>query len=339
MLFYENKIEIEHIRADYNELEKYKNSYIQKTTLYNTFINTMKVFEDGVVEENKIKKEELENNTKIFQAQIYKIDSNLDLLNKILKNIETMGSENIEEKEIEQYNQNYDEIKNNYINNSVCEEKITRNFINGLMDDLAKTLKRMKDEHEEEINKVINENKKTKLVRKESIDIMQDESKTSLKEKNNNGSNNGLKNNNTLLISEESRKVVLPYRIEEVLEIFNDENNNYSSIEEVIEDKFTRDFSDYKVQFASRYNETMKLARDREKYSFIDSVALATEMMKKRFLHPAIISACRNLNELDVYLDCLDKNELEEFKIFNIEYELYPMVLKHNSNKKGSRFK
>ena len=78
----------------------------------------------------------------------------------------------------------------------------------------------------------------------------------------------------------------------------------------------------------------MKLARDRENYSFIDAVAIATEMMKKRFLHPAIISACRNLNELDVYLDCLDKNELEDFKIFNVKYELYPMVVKSNKSKK-----
>ena len=59
--------------------------------------------------------------------------------------------------------------------------------------------------------------------------------------------------------------------------------------------------------------------------------------MKKRFLHPAIISACRNLNELDVYIDCLDKNELDDFKIFKIKYELYPMVVKQK-NKKGNRF-
>ena len=56
-------------------------------------------------------------------------------------------------------------------------------------------------------------------------------------------------------------------------------------------------------------------------------------MMKIRFLHPAIISACRSINELDVYLDCLEKNELEDFKIFNIKYELYPILAKQ-SNKK-----
>ena len=125
----------------------------------------------------------------------------------------------------------------------------------------------------------------------------------------------------------------MPYRVEEVISIFEQETNKYNSIDDVINDRFTRDFSDYKIQFASRYRETMKLAREREKYSFIDAVTLALEMMKKRFLHPAIISACRTLNELDVYLDCLDKNELEDFKIFKIKYELYPVLAKPRNSK------
>ena len=60
-------------------------------------------------------------------------------------------------------------------------------------------------------------------------------------------------------------------------------------------------------------------------------------MMRKNLLHPAIISACRTLNELDVYLDCLDKNELEDFKIFNVKYELYPMVVKSYNNGKRAK--
>ena len=69
------------------------------------------------------------------------------------------------------------------------------------------------------------------------------------------------------MISEKLGKVILPYRVEEVLEIFNSENNKYVSLEEVIEEKFTRKFSEFKIQFASRYNETMKLARERENYN------------------------------------------------------------------------
>jgi len=107
------------------------------------------------------------------------------------------------------------------------------------------------------------------------------------------------------------------------------ENNNTT---EVIEKVFTRNFKDYKIQFSSRYRETMKLARDREGFGIADSITLALEMIGKRFLHPAIISACRTLDELDVYLDCFDKNELEDFKIFKVKYELYPTVVKNKND-------
>ena len=30
-----------------------------------------------------------------------------------------------------------------------------------------------------------------------------------------------------------------------------------------------------------------------------------------------------------MYLDCLEKNELDDFKIFNIKYELHPIVVKN----------
>ena len=60
---------------------------------------------------------------------------------------------------------------------------------------------------------------------------------------------------------------------------------------------------------------------------------MGLELFGERYLHPAIISACRNIDELDVYLDCLHKNELDEFKIFDIKYELYPMVVKTKDKK------
>lgn len=167
----------------------------------------MQVFEDGIIEGNKLNKEELENKIKIFQIQINEIDNNLDFLNNLLKNIDTHGKINIEKKVLDKYKRNYSEISNNYINNSVCEEEITINYINGLMS-----------------SGIINcvEENITK--------------------------NDQLKNNNTLLISEKLGKVILPYRAEEVLEIFNSENNKYVSLEEVIEDKFTRKLSDFKIQ-------------------------------------------------------------------------------------------
>ena len=64
--------------------------------------------------------------------------------------------------------------------------------------------------------------------------------------------------------------------------------------------------------------------------SKIDGYNLGSELFLKNYLHPAVISACKNLDELNVYLDCLDKNELDDFKIFEIKYELYPTVISKN---------
>jgi len=334
MIFYKDKKIKKQIESDYKELENYKNSYSKRISLYNTYLDTMQLFEDGIVEKNHLDKEEIENKKQVFQIEINKIDSHLERLASLLKNMEATGNGGIEKTTLYQYNQTYKEIRNHYIRNSVLEEQITEKYINGLMADVAKTIERMKEKHVKEMEKVLTEKANGQdVTEKKETGIQGEPIVNDIENK-----KMHIKNNDTLLISEKQGKVILPYKAEEVVRIFNQEKSKYSSVEEVIEDTFTRNFSDFKIQFASRYAETMKLARDRENYSFIDAIAIATEMMNKRFLHPAIISACRTLNELDVYLDCLDKNELEDFKIFKVKYELYPMVIKQNGGKRGKRY-
>jgi len=148
-------------------------------------------------------------------------------------------------------------------------------------------------------------------------------------EKNN---NYGVQDNGTLLISEIQNKVILPYTASEVLETYNNNLDKFNSIEEVIKKYYTRDLNDFKHQFSARFKETINLIVKKEKMSYIEGLNIATELLGKKYLHPAIISACKNLNELNVYLDCLDKNELDDFKIFNIKYELYPMLKKDTFN-------
>ena len=64
--------------------------------------------------------------------------------------------------------------------------------------------------------------------------------------------------------------------------------------------------------------------RNRENASIIDSINLALEVTFNSLLNPAIITACKNLDELDIYLDCLSSNELDKFDIFEIKYEIRP---------------
>ena len=48
--------------------------------------------------------------------------------------------------------------------------------------------------------------------------------------------------------------------------------------------------------------------------------------MFKYDLNPIIIAACRNLDELDIYLDCLEEDEVNKFKCFDIRFEISPKV-------------
>lgn len=148
-------------------------------------------------------------------------------------------------------------------------------------------------------------------------------------EKNINKNIDELKDNGTLLISEVQNKVVLPYTSDEVINIFNNNKELYNSFDDVINNVFTKPFDYYRHQFTSRYRESYDLITKREHMSKMDGINLGSEMFLKAYLHPAIITACKNLNELNVYLDCLDKNELDDFKVFEIKYELHPMIIQN----------
>lgn len=130
-----------------------------------------------------------------------------------------------------------------------------------------------------------------------------------------------LEDNNTLLISEIQDKVILPYKALEIEEILVNQENAYSA-RAIIEERYTVPLAHYRYACISRFREAFVLMREREKASLVDSLDLALEMMGKRYVHPAIITACKDSDQLDIYLDCLETNELDDFPFFQIEYEL-----------------
>lgn len=332
MIVYNKKNSLQvQVKEDIIELEKYKNSYNQRIKLYNIYINIKDMFRCSDFEEQNLEIKDLTDKIKIFQTQIKKIDNNLNILN----NINQDEYSKIDKKTINKYNQKYREIRNNYLNNSIDEGEISIKHISYLVDNFIFTFEEMKQNHVKEITEMqFQSNKEVIIDNSKTLDLTL-ELKNSEKIENDAHIENKLQNNDTLLISEKQNIVILPYTIKELLDILNSKENSYKTVEEVIEKEFTRKLSDYRIQFTSRYIETMKLARERENYSLFDAISLATEMMGKRLLYPAIISACKTLNDLDVYLDCLDKNELDDFKIFKIKYELYPMIVRQ---KRRTRF-
>ena len=137
---------------------------------------------------------------------------------------------------------------------------------------------------------------------------------------------NKVEDNNTLVISEEEGKVFLPYKKGEILqEIKRTKNTN---IDEIIQNNYVKPIENYKNSIRARFKEGYKLMHEREGESRNKAFMLGLELMFEFHLHPAIISACRNLEELDIYLDCLEDNELEKFSCFKIIYKAMPVIRK-----------
>ena len=138
--------------------------------------------------------------------------------------------------------------------------------------------------------------------------------------------------NNCLIISDEDQKVYLPYSFDEVDKKFNSHQNKYESITDLIETEYIKPTAIYKNPFTARFREAYKLMRRKQRASIGAALALGIELAFETHLHPAIITACKNLEELDIYLDCLDDNELDKFSCFNIIYKSVP-ILKNKQEK------
>lgn len=131
-----------------------------------------------------------------------------------------------------------------------------------------------------------------------------------------------IKDNKVLLISARKGVVELPYTISELNRAKS--KNGYDSLQETITKEFTVPISRYRNASIARFREGFNLMRKREGKGLVASMDLALELTFKSLLNPAIITACKSVNELDIYLDCLKSNELEKFDIFEIKYEVAP---------------
>ena len=133
---------------------------------------------------------------------------------------------------------------------------------------------------------------------------------------------------NILLISEKENKAYLPYKIEQVKSILNSHKNKYSSMQDVVNNVFVVPLDKFKNSSISRFRESYNLMRTKEKASVLKSLDLGMELMFENDLNPVVITACNSLSELDSYMDCLDENNLADFKCFDIKFEVNPKPTK-----------
>jgi hypothetical protein len=140
------------------------------------------------------------------------------------------------------------------------------------------------------------------------------------------GSSYFIKNNNVLIVSEKEKSVFLPYSEKEVLEYLEQYPDQYKSFDDVVMKEFIFPIDAYLGHSAiARFRESYSLIRDKEAKSVFDALKYAFNMMVRHDLHPAIIAACKSQNQLENYLDCLNRKKLYEFKDFEIKFEVAPM--------------
>lgn len=132
--------------------------------------------------------------------------------------------------------------------------------------------------------------------------------------------------NNTLIISEKTQKAYLPYKYEDVEKLFQKSKNKYKTMQEIVNELYVLPLNSFKSSSIARFREAYSLIRNKEHESVLKALDLGLELMFKYELNPIIIAACRNLDELDIYLDCLDSNELNEFHCFEIKFEVLPKI-------------
>ena len=135
-----------------------------------------------------------------------------------------------------------------------------------------------------------------------------------------------IKDNNILIISEKEQKAYLPYKYSDVELIYRNSNNVYNTIGDVINELYVLPLEKFKYSSISRFRETFNFLYHKCKCSIVKSIDIALELMFKYDLNPIVIAAFRNLEEFDIYLDCLEEKELDKFDCFDIRFEVAPKI-------------
>ena len=132
----------------------------------------------------------------------------------------------------------------------------------------------------------------------------------------------------SLVISEKEQLAFLPFFYKDIQKIYDTSKSRYETMQDVVNSLYVIPLTRFKNSAMSRFKESFRLMREKENASIIKSLDLGLELMFKYELNPIIIAACRNLDELDIYLDCLEENELENFSCFEIKFEVMPQLKK-----------
>lgn len=123
---------------------------------------------------------------------------------------------------------------------------------------------------------------------------------------------------NILKIDEVSQIAVLPFSSSDLEELFSDDPEKYSSLQDIIDKEYTVSLKDFENTAITRYKEAFKLAKDKSNIPLTQAITFAKRFLGEQDIEPIIIAACKNIEELDYYVECLNSNNLNNFDYFKI---------------------
>lgn len=134
-----------------------------------------------------------------------------------------------------------------------------------------------------------------------------------------------VEDNDTLLISEKQGKIFLPYTVNDLEQYLEEYPDEYKSLSDVVNQEYIVSIDKYKNQSISRFKEMYCLMRDVEMKSVIESFKRAVEIMFNTKVNPTIIAACKTEEQVNNYLHCVERNDLNSFKDFKIVFDVAPI--------------
>ena len=291
---------VDNLKSESINLENILNLYKNKKEELLNLINNM------VESTDCVEKNELNN----FYDSVYLLRKSLKKINEIENLVITLKYDIIETA-IFLYNKNFQNNKDEIKANLVEYNKKSENIFNKIINYESTTIYALNSPINLFLKNIKPKNKFTDMPHKSNVHI-----------------ETNPHDYNTLLISEKEQKVYLPFLYKDIEELYSNSNGKYKSMENVIEDIYIMPLDRFKDSSISRFRESFNLIRNKEHGSILQALDLGLELMFKYELNPIIIAACRNLDELDIYLDCLDNKETDDFKCFEIKFEVMPHITK-----------
>ena len=280
-----------------NNIDVFDNNKTEETTLdsdENETQNLEQNISNEFIEEDLIDEQDLVESLLLEKELLDAENGNLEIEDNIVDELLNIPdneiSEDLNDIDAEEINNesanNYDEI------DDADEEKSFEESISNYKQDFSKTKNMTRTSFEDKLLKIMNASE----------------------------------DNKTLLISERLQKIYLPYKLSELTDYLDSYPETYSSLQDVVEQEFILPFDYFKKHPSkARFTDTYNLLKNREGYNFLKSVSYAFRLLKKSNLNPAIIASCKTQNELESYIYYLDSDNLNNFKFFNIIYEVNPI--------------